>query len=60
MFFRTRYGTKDSIWADSLALNHIETYTPIPMNMNCKIHEVDNKGMTHELATSLTEVPNYL
>ena len=60
MFFRTRYGTKDSIRVEPLALNHIETYTPSPINMNFFIHEIDDKGIMHEPITSLIEVLDYL
>lgn len=60
MFFRTRYATKASIRAKPLAIDHMETYTPSPINMNCSIHKIDDKGLTHEPATSLTEVSGYL
>ena len=60
MFFRTRYRKKASIKTKPLALNHIETYTPRPINMNCTIHDKDDECMTHELATLLIEVPNYI
>lgn len=56
MFFRTIYGTKDSI----KTLNHMETYTPSPVNMNCTIHEEDEGCITHEHATLLIEVSDYL
>ena len=37
MFFRIRYGTKSFIRVETLDLNHIETYTPSPINMKCTI-----------------------
>lgn len=43
-----------------MVLNHIETYTPSPLNMNCTIHEEDEECTTHEHATLLTKVPDYL
>lgn len=60
MFFRTRYGTKASIKVEPLALNHIENYTPSPINMNCTIHEEDEECITNEHANFLTEVCNHL
>ena len=60
MFFITRYGIEYSIREEPLALNHIDTYTIIPINMNFSIHEIDDKGMTHEPIPSLEEVPDYL
>lgn len=60
MFFRTTYGTRPSIRAQPLALNHIETYTPSPINMYCKIHEVDDNNIVHKPTTSLAEVSDYL
>lgn len=60
MFFRTRYGTKASIKAKPLALNHIETYNPSPININCTIHEEDEECTTHEHATLLIEGHDYL
>ena len=60
MFFRTRYGTKASIKAEPLALDHIETYTPSPINMNCTIRDEDEEDAIHEHTTPLAEVPEYL
>ena len=60
MFFRTRYGTKSSLKAKPLSLNHIETYTPNPIKMNCTIQEEDEECISHEDDTSLAEVPDYL
>ncbi len=37
MFFTTRYGTKASLREAPLALNHIENYTPNPINKNYTI-----------------------
>ena len=60
LFFRTRYGTKTSIRVEPLALNHIETYIPSPINAYCKSCEEDDGYTFHEHATSLAEVTNYL
>ena len=58
MFFRTRYGTKDSLRVEPLALNHIETYAPSPINMNCAIREEDEGYITHDHAIFLAKVPD--
>ena len=58
--FRTRYGTKASIKVEPLALDHIEAYTPNPINMNCTIHHEDDEDTINEHTTPLIEVPNYL
>ena len=60
MFFRTRYGTKFSIRVETLALNHIETHTPSPININCTIHEGDEECITYQHDTILIEVLYYL
>ena len=60
MFFRIRYGSKASIRVEPLTLNHINTYTPSLVNMNCTIHEIDYDSMTHEPTTSLAKVLDYL
>lgn len=55
-----RYKTKTSLRFEPLDFNHIETYTPIPINMNCTIREEDEEFITHEHDTSLIELSNYL
>ena len=60
IFFRTRYGTQSSIRIEPLSLNHIDTYTLSPINMNCTILEIDDKDMAQEPTTSLAEVSDYL
>ena len=60
MIFRTRYGTKTSIRVEPLILNHLETYTQIPINLSCISHEEHEGYTSHEHTTPLTKVPNYL
>ena len=51
MFFRKRYFTKTSIRVEPLALNHLETYTPSPINMSCRTHKEDEGYTSHEYTT---------
>ena len=60
MFFRKIYGTKVSIRVEPLALNHKETYTPSPINMNYTISDEGEEYKTYEHTTTLVEVPDYL
>ena len=60
MFFRTRYGTKNSIRAKPLALDHIEAYITSPINADYTSHKEDEGYTFHEHTTSLVEVPGYL
>lgn len=53
-------GQKSSIRVEPLALNHIENYTPSPINTNCLIHEIDDESIAHEPTTSLIEVLAYI
>ena len=59
IFFKTRYGTKESIEVEPLALDHIETYTPSPISMNCTTHDEDEEDTIHEHTTPLVEVLDY-
>lgn len=39
MLFRIRYGMKVTIRVEPIANDHIEPYTPSPINMNSTLHE---------------------
>lgn len=39
VLFRTRYGTKVTIRVEHVANDHVEPYTPSPINMNYTLHE---------------------
>ena len=60
LFFRTTYGTKISIKAKNLALDHIETYTPSPINVDYIAHKEDEGYVAHEHTTPLEDVHDYL
>ena len=47
-----RYRTK--------TLDHIETYSPSPINMNFTIHDEDEENTIHEHTTPLVEALDYL
>jgi len=53
MSLRTRYGAKDSITVEPLALHHTEPYTPNLINVNCTILEMDENDIVNEPTTSL-------
>ena len=60
MFFRTRYQTKSSIRVEHLSLNHMEMYTPSPININCTIFDEGEEYTSHKHTTPLVEVPDYI
>ena len=58
--FRTRYGAKDSIREEPLALHHTKPYTPNLVNINCTILEMDENDILNEPTTSLAQIPDFL
>lgn len=51
MLFRTRYGTKVTIRVELAATDHIEPYTPSPINMNCTLNEEKEEILVREPTT---------
>ena len=60
ILFRTRYGAWSSLRVEPLPLQHIETYTPSPINMNCTTREEDEGNTFHEPTTCLAKVLDFI
>ena len=58
MLFRTRYGTKVTIQSEPIAKNHIEPYSPSPINANLMINELEDNGV--ESQTPIEGIPDIL
>lgn len=55
MLFRTKDGTKFTIKVEPIAKDHIEPYTPSPINMNCTLHNDKTIVSVREITTQLEQ-----
>ena len=60
MMFRTCYGAKVTIKSKGLAKNHIESYIPNVINVNCVALDQNESLALLEKYTLLENIPNIL